>query len=161
MVDIGAKDPIIWAKENNKLIDGQDPITWVRENYKDMDMLIWAVENQVSLENNKPLENTIIEIIKTHQGSVEESVEFLQILLHSKSRNETETQQYLSYLLDRPSLEATDTKIKDHLKIPFSDSRSLANILKSKDERTIVQITKQCNAICKPKLAQKSQSPTV
>ncbi len=51
------KDPLIWAIESGKKLDGKDPIVWAIDNGKNIDSkspIIWAVYNGKEIEGKKP-----------------------------------------------------------------------------------------------------------
>ncbi|WP_250296451.1 hypothetical protein [Wolbachia endosymbiont of Oedothorax gibbosus] len=51
------KDPLIWAIESGKKLDGKDPIVWAVDNDKNIDgknPIIWAIGNDKEIEGKKP-----------------------------------------------------------------------------------------------------------
>lgn len=51
------KNPLIWAIESGKKLDGKDPIIWAKDNGKNIDSknpIIWAVYNGKEIEGKKP-----------------------------------------------------------------------------------------------------------
>uniref|UniRef100_A0AAU7YN05 Uncharacterized protein n=1 Tax=Wolbachia endosymbiont of Oeneis ivallda TaxID=3171168 RepID=A0AAU7YN05_9RICK len=51
------KDPLIWAVETGKKLDGKDPIIWAVDNGKKLDgkdPIIWAIDNGKNIEGKKP-----------------------------------------------------------------------------------------------------------
>ncbi|WP_375604107.1 hypothetical protein NOX90_00140 [Wolbachia endosymbiont of Anurida maritima] len=55
---LDGKDPIVWAVDNDKNIDGKDPIVWAVDNDKNIDgkdPIVWAVDNDKNIDGKNPI----------------------------------------------------------------------------------------------------------
>lgn len=91
---IKEKDPIIWARNNNKTISGQDPIIWALDNDKKIDgqdPFSWALKRNIKVDGQDPL-SWALDNNKKMNGddpiiwaAKNNNVEFIKILVQNKA----------------------------------------------------------------------------